>query len=113
MTPAEASNKKNENIVWLNLNGKVISKSPKPKFSIGNKVRITKKKGVFENRYTPRWTEEVFTVSQVQHTDPPTYKITDHNSEEIQGTFYEQKLQKTNQEIFIIISKVVWISLDF
>ncbi|XP_065641188.1 uncharacterized protein LOC136073512 [Hydra vulgaris] len=34
--------------------------------------------------------------------DPPTYKITDHNSEEIHGTFYEQELQKTNQEIFRI-----------
>ncbi|XP_065660468.1 uncharacterized protein LOC136084386 [Hydra vulgaris] len=63
-----------------------------PKFSIGDKVRITKKKGAFEKGYTPRWTEEVFTVSQVQCTDPPTYKITDYNGEKIQGTFYEQEL---------------------
>ncbi|XP_065684364.1 uncharacterized protein LOC136096727 [Hydra vulgaris] len=102
MTPAEASDKNNENIVFLNLNGKVRLNPIKPKFLIGDKLRITKKKGSFEKGYTPRWTEEVFTVSQVQHTDPPTYKITDHNSEEIQGTFYEQELQKTNQEIFRI-----------
>ncbi|XP_065642089.1 uncharacterized protein LOC136073793 [Hydra vulgaris] len=108
MTLAEASDKKNENIVWLNINGKVrsnpikeVAESPKLKFSIGNEVRITKKKESFE-KYTPRWTEEVFTVSQIQCTDPPTYKITDHNGEEIQGTFYEQELQKTNQEIFRI-----------
>ncbi|XP_065681372.1 uncharacterized protein LOC136095084 [Hydra vulgaris] len=70
MTPAEASDKKNENKVWMNLNSKVISnsinevaESPKPKFSIGDKVRITKKKATFEKGYTPRWTEEVFTVS--------------------------------------------------
>ncbi|XP_065639468.1 uncharacterized protein LOC136072243 [Hydra vulgaris] len=85
MTPAEASNKKNENKVWLNLNSKAISNPIKPKFSIGDKVRIIKKKGTFEKGYTPRWTEEVFTVSQVQYTDPPTYKITDYNNEEIQG----------------------------
>ncbi|XP_065679094.1 uncharacterized protein LOC136093775 [Hydra vulgaris] len=102
MTPAEASNKKNENIVFLNLNSKVRSNPIKPKFIIGDKVRITKKKGTFEKGYTPRWTEEVFTVSQVKYTDPATYKITDNHSEEIQGTFYEQELQKTNQEIFRI-----------
>ncbi|XP_065654583.1 uncharacterized protein LOC136081213 [Hydra vulgaris] len=103
MTPAEASDKKNENIVWLNLNGNVSSygsKRPKPKFSIGDRIRITKKKTTFEKGYTPRWTEEVFTVSQVQFTDPPTYKITDDNSKEIQGTFYEQEMKKTYQNIF-------------
>ena len=41
-------------------------------------------------------------MSQVQYTDPPTYKITDCNGDEIQGTFYEQELQKTSQEIFRI-----------
>jgi len=34
--------------------------------------------------------------------DPPTYKITDCNDEEIQGTFYEQELQKTSQDILIL-----------
>ncbi len=29
-------------------------------------------------------------------------KIVDYNKEEIQGTFYEQELQKTNQEMFRI-----------
>ncbi|XP_065680484.1 uncharacterized protein LOC136094471 [Hydra vulgaris] len=72
MTPAKANDKKNENIVFLNLNGKVRSNPIKPKFSIG---------------YTPRWAEEVFTISQVQYTDPPIYKITDHNSEEIQESY--------------------------
>ncbi|XP_065642663.1 uncharacterized protein LOC136074287 [Hydra vulgaris] len=102
MTPVEASDKKNENIVWLNLNGNVRSGPMHPRFSIGDKVRITKKKKTFEKGYTPRWTEEVFTISKIQYTDPPTYKINDYNGEEIQGTFYEQELQKTNQEIFRI-----------
>ncbi|XP_065658178.1 uncharacterized protein LOC136082688 [Hydra vulgaris] len=102
MTPVEASNKKNKNIVWFNLNRNLQSKSVRPQFSIGDRVRITKKKGTFEKGYTPRWTEEVFTVSQVQFTDPPTYKLTDYNGEEIQGTFYEQEMQKTYQDIYRI-----------
>ena len=101
-TPIEASKKVNEKIVWMNLNGNETINQIKPKFAVGDKVRITKKKKTFEKGYTPRWTEEVFTVSQVQYTDPPTYKITDYNGEEIQGTFYEQELQKTSQEIFRI-----------
>ena len=47
----------------------------------------------------PRWTEEVFTIASIQYIDPPTYKIKDDSSEEIQGTFYEQELQKTSKKI--------------
>ncbi|XP_065652802.1 uncharacterized protein LOC136080120 [Hydra vulgaris] len=102
MTPVEASDKKNENIVWFNLNGNVRSESVRPKFYIDDRVRINKKKTTFEKGYTPRWTDEVFTVSKIQFTDPPTYKFTDDNNEEIQGTFYVQEMQKTDQNIFRI-----------
>ena len=60
------------------------------------------KKKTFEKGYTPRWTEEVFTISQQQNTRPPTYKIQDYNGEDIQGTFYEQELQKTTQDVYRI-----------
>ena len=43
-----------------------------------------------------------FYNSLIQFTIPVTYKITDHNGEEIQGSFYEQELQKTKQDIFRI-----------
>jgi hypothetical protein len=102
MTPLAASDKKNESIVFMNLYGSKPVEHMKPKFAVGDKVRITKKKKEFEKGYTPRWTEEIFTISAVQYTDPITYKITDMNGEEIQGTFYEQELQKTSQEIFRI-----------
>ena len=46
--------------------------------------------------------EEVFKISKIQLTIPVTYKITDYNGEEIQGSFYEQKRQKTKQDIFRI-----------
>ena len=35
-------------------------------------------------------------------TIPVTYKITDYNGEKIQGSFYEQELQKTYQGTFRI-----------
>lgn len=103
MTPAEASLKKNESKVRRNLYERYPeTETIEPKFAIGDRVRITKKKKTFEKGYTPRWTEEVFTISKIQYTKPPTYKISDYNGDEVQGTFYEQELQKTNQEIFRI-----------
>ena len=44
-------------------------------------------------------------MSKIQLTIPVTYKITDYNGEEIQGSFYEQELQKTKQDIFRIEKK--------
>ena len=103
MTPLEASKKKNELRVWRNLYPEHLEiRDIKPNFSIGDKVRISKKKKTFEKGYTTRWTEEIFTIAEVKHTSPVTYKITDLNGEEIKGTFYEPELQKTNQEIFRI-----------
>ena len=46
--------------------------------------------------------EEVFKSSKIQLTIPVTYKITDYIEEEMQGSFYEQELQKTTQDIFKI-----------
>ena len=73
-----------------------------PKFLIGDNVRITKTKNWFYNGYTKRWKEEVFKISKIQLTIPVTYKITDYNGDEIQGSFYEQELQKTSQSTFRI-----------
>ena len=44
MTPMEASRKENENKVWRNLYPEFGGKTGAPKFSIGDNVRITKKK---------------------------------------------------------------------
>ena len=44
MTPKEASRKKNENKMWRNLYPEFGGKTLAPKFSIGDNVRITKKK---------------------------------------------------------------------
>ena len=41
-----------------------------------------------------------FTISKIQLTIPVTYKITDYDGEEINGSFYE--LQMTKQDIFRI-----------
>ena len=54
---------------------------------------------MFEKGFTPRWTEEICTISKIHLTIPVTYKITDCNGEDIQGSFYEPELQKTSQDV--------------
>ena len=104
MTPTEASKKENENKVFANLYGDLIYLKPKkPKFSIGDKVRISKyKRRVFDKGYTPNWTEEVFVVDKVILTKPVTYKIVDLLGEKEEGSFYEKELQKAKQQTFRI-----------
>jgi hypothetical protein len=105
MTPVQASMPENEARAFLNLYDDVIhdrSELPKPKFSVGDKVRITKMHTVFKKSYLPLWTEELFEISAIQYTNPITYKIKDLNGEEIKGTFYEQELQRSHQEVFRI-----------
>lgn len=103
MTPTEASNKKNEGRVYFNLYGDIGQLSPKPKFQMGDKVRISKyKRQTFDKGYTPNWKEEVFIIDKIQYTNPITYKLKDLNDEEIHGSFYEPELLKAKQDVFRI-----------
>ena len=103
LTPVQASKKENELRVWRNLYPEHLEiHNINPKFSVGDKVMISKKKKTFEKGYTTRWTEEIFMIVEVIRTSPMTYKIADLNGEEIRGTFYESELQKTSQELFRI-----------
>ena len=104
MSPVEASKKKNEKKVWNNLYGDLIFLKPgKPKFKIGEQVRISKyKRKVFDKGYTPNWTEEIFVIKQIIPTKPVTYNIVDLMGESIKGSFYEKELQKAKQQTFRI-----------
>ena len=73
-----------------------------PKFKIGDRVRILKKKKTFEKGFTSNWTEELFVVSGVRLTNPITYNIKDLKGETIKGSFYRQELQKASQEVYRI-----------
>ena len=69
-----------------------------PKFKIGDNIRISKYKNIFAKSYTPNRSEEVFVIKKVKNTVPWSYVINGFNEEEIDGTFYENELQKTSQK---------------
>ena len=104
MSPNAAGKTENCGKVYWNFYGDLlVERSDKPAFKIGDTVTISKyKRKTFDKGYTPNWTEEVFLIDEIRPTDPITYKIKDLNGEEIEGTFYREKLQKTDQTIFRI-----------
>ena len=98
MSPVEGSKKENEEIVWNNLNNKVNIVTSKQKFKVGDTVRISRIKATFEKGYLPNWSEELFTVVEVKRTNPFTYKLSDANGKILEGSFYNEELQKSVQK---------------
>lgn len=99
MTPVEGSKPENAAIIITRNKSRIIPYQ-KPKYTVGDKVRISRTKGIFEKGYLPNWSEEIFTIVQVLHTTPVTYKLQDTLGDPIEGSFYEEELQKTQQEIY-------------
>ena len=72
------------------------------KFKVGDHVRISKYKNIFGKGNTPNYPEEIFVIKKIKNTVPRTYVINDLNGQEIIGAFYENELQKTDQQKFRI-----------
>ena len=70
--------------------------------NVGDHVRISRYKNIFAKGYTLNWSEEIFVIKEIKNTVPWIYVINDLNNEQIIGTFYENELQRTNQEEFRI-----------
>ncbi|XP_044578949.1 uncharacterized protein LOC123261422 [Cotesia glomerata] len=79
----------------------------KNKFKVGDKVRISKYKNVYEKGYTANWTTEIFTINKVQNTNPTTYKLADYQDQPIEGAFYSEELSKTKHPDVYLVEKIV------
>ena len=93
MKPSQVT-KKNEAQVWDTLYGDDVQKPVRFKFQVGDRVRISKVKRLFEKSYLPNFTEEIFTVYKRMARQVPVYKLKDDAGEILDGTFYEPELQK-------------------
>ena len=100
MTPVEASKKINENKIKQFYNFEKTNKIAK--FKIGDHVRISLNKNIFEKSYETNWTEEIFVIYDIKYSNVPYYYLKDLNDEKLDGTFYEQELQKTNLTLYVI-----------
>jgi len=77
------------------------------KFKVGDLVRVSKYKTVFEKSYTPNWTTEVFKFVKVQRTNPVTYLLEDYRGKSIAGAFYEYELHRATHPDVYLVEKVL------
>ena len=100
-TPISINSKSDQNRIYQNLYKYRKEDGDKSEirllFKKGDKIRVSKSKRTFEKGYTPNYTIEIFTIDKVFPTIPPTYAIKDLLGEEINGTFYEQEIQKISE----------------
>lgn len=79
----------------------------RPKFKLGDMVRISKYKHIFEKGYTPNWTTEIFKINRIQNTDPITYLLVDLKGNEIKGTVYQEELQLVQHPNVYLVEKFI------
>ena len=81
------------------------TKQVKSDIKVGDTVRISKVKSVFEKGYLPNWTEEIFTVDSINRKySPITYKLKDYGGEIIEGSFYRHEIQPIihDDDVFLV-----------
>ena len=77
------------------------------RFAVGDSVRISKLKGLFEKGYANNWSEEIFTIAKRFSREAPVYSVKDSNDEPLTGTFYEFELQKVTQPEFYTVEEIL------
>lgn len=77
------------------------------RFKVGNSVRVSKFKTIFEKGYTPNWGTEVFKIVKVQQTNPVTYRLEDSCGKSIDGGFYEYELLRVANPDVYLVEKVL------
>ena len=97
MAPENVS-KENEVRVWHRLywpSVQLQTKSTRFKFEVGDYVRLTYLRRTFQREYDQKWTGEIFEVSRKYiRGGLPIYNVQDFNREDIQGSFYQDELQR-------------------
>ena len=111
-------NVSNQESVWQTLYASSDNKKKKKKkkkkereekrrLNAGDIIRISKSRRAFKKGYLPSWTEELFTVSRVQKTSPVTYVLKDASGEELEGSFYEEEIQKVGKKRVFRIENIL------
>lgn len=83
------------------------SRTKRPKYKVGDFVRISKHKADFDKGYRPSWSTEIFKIDQVRQTVPVTYLLKDKSNQTIAGGFYELEIQKVKYPDSYLVEKIL------
>lgn len=77
------------------------------KFKLGDWIRISKHRSIFDKGYHPNWSTEVFKIRKVQLTNPTTYLLEDSSSNPIFGSFYAEELTSVKYPDIYLVEKIL------
>ena len=105
-TPATVS-LLNVGTVRRKLYGGITTVAQKLKFHVGDHVRLSLPKRLFKQGYKMNWTEEIFQITKRLSRTPVVYTVHDLLERPIEGTFYEEELQRVKRPDILRIEKVL------
>ena len=76
------------------LDSKPLREHRKPKFKIGDRVRISKYDSPFRKGGKSQFNQEIFEIVAVATRKPPPHKIKDDQDEIIRGKFHQKQSKK-------------------
>lgn len=77
------------------------------KLHVGDYVRISKYKNIFEKGYTPNFSSEIFKIKTIQNTNPLTYILEDYQGNPIKGGFYKEEILRTRFPDIYLVEKIL------
>jgi len=77
------------------------------RFKVGDSVRVSKYKTIFEKGFMPNWTTEVFKIVEVQKTNPATFILKDSRGNPVAGGLYEYELQRVANPDVYLMEKII------
>lgn len=79
----------------------------KPRFALGDWVRVSRVKSKFEKGFHPNWSYEIFQIVGIRKSEPVMYEINDYYGERVEGAFYDAELQRVEDKTFFPVEKVI------
>lgn len=95
LAPCDVNEKDVLNIWLFTQRKRCVNKNIKHKCRVGDLVRVSNPKKVFDKGYKQKWSLETFTVKKCIMKEPPVYRLQDSDNVMIKGDFYENEIQKT------------------
>ncbi len=105
MTPEDAHQEANETMLMRRLYPPLVE--GKPKYALGEWVRVSRTKGIFEKGFHPSWTFQIYRVIGINHAKPIMYQVADFYGKKMFGSYYETELQKVADANYWPVSEVL------
>ena len=96
-TPAQAQDEAREASLWRRQYGDLADEpNAKPAFAVGDSVRVSLNKGLFEKGRAANWSAEVYTIAAVKQGPAPVYSLENQYGKAAGSNFYEAEPQRTS-----------------